>query len=69
MRVGFTVRELIEMIEAEKVPDNAVVFVEYGDNIKAANAISMVETPEFPVLAIVARDVEDPAFKQDPDVN
>jgi len=55
--MAFTVRQLITALE-EQAPDDAVVFIEFGDYVKAAEKLSLVQTQEFLVLAIQAREDE-----------
>lgn len=55
--MAFTVKQLIIALE-EQAPDDAVVFIEFGNYVRAADKLSLVQTPELMVLAIQARDEE-----------
>lgn len=53
----FTVRQLIDVLE--EAPEDAVVMVEYGDNVKAATSVALMDIPgSIQMLAIQARDAE-----------
>jgi len=50
--------KLDEEIESGKMPGNAVVMLEIGDYVRAAEAIQLIHTEEFPVLALTSRKDE-----------
>ena len=55
--MAFTVQMLIDALLEDRAPKDAIVFVEIGDEVKAAHKISIVKTDDFMVLAI--RSTED----------
>jgi len=54
--MAFTVSQLIDALEG--APQDAVVMVEYGANVKAATSLALIETPDFLMLSIRAQDAE-----------
>ena len=56
--MAFTVGQLKEALEVNDVPDDAVVFVEFGNYVKAVEKMALVQTKEFLVLAFQAREEE-----------
>lgn len=53
--MAFTVAQLKEALETFDVPDEAVVMIEFGDYVRAAEKLAVVQTPEFPIFAIQGR--------------
>jgi hypothetical protein len=56
--MAFTVGQLKEALEVNEVPDDAVVFIEFGNYVRAASKMALVHTEEFEVLAIQTREEE-----------
>ena len=57
MPSSFTVRQLIDALEG--APQDAVVMIEYGDNVKAATALQLIDMPgSIQILSIRAQDAE-----------
>jgi hypothetical protein len=53
----FTVRQLVDALE--EAPEDAVVMIEYGNYVKAADSIALIDIPDgIQILAIQARDAE-----------
>ena len=69
LKVGFTVGQLKAALEHYAVPDDAVVFIEHDDYVRAANGLALVETREFPVFAIQARKEDEMGPMKDLTVN
>jgi hypothetical protein len=54
--MAFTVQMLIDALLEDRAPKDAIVFVEIGDEVKAADKLAIVKTDEFMVLAIRSTD-------------
>ncbi len=57
--MSFTVKQLKEALDAYDIPDDAIVMLEIGNYVKAAENLMTVSTPEYPhILAITSRKDE-----------
>lgn len=66
--MAFTVRQLKEALEANDVPDDAVVFIEFGAYVKAVEKMAVMDTEKFPVFVLQAPDAAE-AMETDKDIH